>query len=31
MSRSREWLGRPLPDEQESLDKVLDAIAEWSR
>jgi acetone carboxylase gamma subunit len=27
----REWLGRPLPDQQASVDKTLDTIAEWSK
>jgi acetone carboxylase gamma subunit len=27
----REWLGRPLPDEQESVDKTLDVVRQWSR
>jgi len=26
----RDWLGRPLPDEQPSVDKTLDAVAAWS-
>jgi acetone carboxylase gamma subunit len=26
-----EWLGRPLPDTQESKDLTLDKIAEWSK
>ncbi len=27
----REWLGRPLPDEQASVDRTLDVIRGWSR
>jgi len=27
----RDWLGRPLPDEQEFADKTLDTVAKWSR
>jgi acetone carboxylase gamma subunit len=27
----REWLGRPLPDEQPPVDRTLDVIREWSR
>ncbi len=27
----REWLGRPLPDAQESVDKTLDVIRGWSK
>jgi len=26
----REWLGRPLPDEQEFVDKTPDVVREWS-
>jgi acetone carboxylase gamma subunit len=26
----REWLGRPLPDQQEFVDKTLDAVSSWS-
>ncbi len=26
----RDWLGRPLPDEQEFADKTLDAVRSWS-
>jgi hypothetical protein len=25
-----EWLGRPLPDKAEYVDKTLDTIKEWS-
>ena len=27
----RQWLGRPLPDQQESTDKTLDVIRLWSK
>jgi len=27
----REWLGRPLPDEAEFVDRTLERIGEWSR
>jgi hypothetical protein len=27
----RDWLGRPLPDELEYVDKTLDAVRAWSR
>lgn len=27
----REWLGRPLPDQVEFVDKTLDRIREWTR
>jgi len=27
----REWLGRPLPEEQEFVDKTLDVVRQWSR
>lgn len=27
----REWLGRPLPDESEFVDRTLEVIREWSR
>jgi acetone carboxylase gamma subunit len=27
----REWLGRPLPDEQEFKDKTLEVVREWSK
>jgi acetone carboxylase gamma subunit len=27
----RDWLGRPLPDEQEYVDKTLDVVRQWSR
>ena len=27
----REWLGRPLPEQQEFADKTLDAVREWSQ
>ena len=27
----RDWLGRPLPDEAEFVDKTLERIGEWSR
>ena len=27
----RDWLGRPLPDEQEFTDKTLDVVRQWSR
>ena len=26
----RHWLGRPLPDQQEFVDKTLDVVREWS-
>ena len=26
----KDWLGRPLPDEQEFTDKTLETVAEWS-
>lgn len=26
----REWLGRPLPDQQEFVDKTVDVVQEWS-
>jgi acetone carboxylase gamma subunit len=27
----REWLGRPLPDEQEFKDRTLEVVREWSK
>ena len=27
----RDWLGRPLPDAQEFVDKTLDVVRQWSR
>ena len=27
----REWLGRPLPDEKDFVDKTLEAVGEWGK